>query len=327
MNVLVRQGQPPLVLADGPDRAVAHRDGLRADGSDWVAAHRDGLRAVVAEHGAVLVRGLGLADLAGVRRVGEALVERPFEEREGFAAREHFGDGLHSSALWPANDVMCMHHELSYLAAPPGTLLLACLRAPESGGASGIADGAEVLDALPADLVARFEEQGWLLERSYHADFGLPWPEAFGTDDRPTVEKYLADNDIDWQWSPGGVLRTRQRRAAVVRHPVDGRRIWFNQVAFLSEWTMDPDVRDYLAEVVDGFPLNTRYGDGEPLTPDVVRLINKTYEAYTRVTPWQGGDLLVLDNIRTAHSREPYRGDRRVIVTMGDPVRVEGVRG
>ena len=32
------------------------------DAASWAAEHRDALRAVVAEHGAVLVRGLGLRD-------------------------------------------------------------------------------------------------------------------------------------------------------------------------------------------------------------------------------------------------------------------------
>jgi hypothetical protein len=38
--------------------------------------------------------------------------------------------------------------------------------------------------------------------------------------------------------------------------------------------------------------------------------------------PWQNGDLLLVDNVRTAHSREPYEGDREVVVGLGDPVRL-----
>ena len=39
------------------------------DAPRWAAVHRDALRAVVAEHGAVLVRGLGLRDAAEVAAV------------------------------------------------------------------------------------------------------------------------------------------------------------------------------------------------------------------------------------------------------------------
>jgi hypothetical protein len=31
---------------------------------------------------------------------------------------------------------------------------------------------------------------------------------------------------------------------------------------------------------------------------------------------------MVVDNIRTAHSREPYEGEREVLVAMADPIRV-----
>ena len=31
---------------------------------------------------------------------------------------------------------------------------------------------------------------------------------------------------------------------------------------------------------------------------------------------------MLVDNIRTAHSREPYEGPREVLVAMADPVRL-----
>ncbi|MEU6709043.1 TauD/TfdA family dioxygenase, partial [Streptomyces wuyuanensis] len=38
--------------------------------------------------------------------------------------------------------------------------------------------------------------------------------------------------------------------------------------------------------------------------------------------PWQPGDLMLVDNIRTAHSREPYDGPREILVGMADPQKV-----
>jgi hypothetical protein len=110
----------------------------------------------------------------------------------------------------------------------------------------------------------------------------------------------------------------------VVRHPVTGRRSWFNQVAFLNEWTLAEEVREYLVDVYgpDGLPFNSRLGNGDPIGEDVVALLNEVYEAHTLREPWQSGDLLVVDNIRTAHSREPYEGPREVIVGMAEPTRL-----
>jgi alpha-ketoglutarate-dependent taurine dioxygenase len=231
---------------------------------------------------------------------------------------------VYSSATWPANQPMCMHHELSYRLEVPGLLLFACLSAPTAGGATAVSDSRAVLNALPAELVARFEREGWLLTRSYNDEIGATVAEAFGTEDRGAVESYCRANAIAFEWQPDGGLRTWQRRSAVVHHPVTGQRCWFNQIAFLNEWTIDPEVREYLVDMygADGLPFNTHFGNGDPIGEDVIQLLNHVYEVNTVREPWQPGDLMLVDNIRTAHSREAYQGPREILVGMAEPVRL-----
>ncbi len=83
-------------------------------------------------------------------------------------------------------------------------------------------------------------------------------------------------------------------------------------------------MREYLVEIygADGLPFNTRFGNGDPISEDVVALINAVYEANTVRERWQAGDLMLVDNVRSAHSREPFSGPREVLVAMGDPVRL-----
>jgi alpha-ketoglutarate-dependent taurine dioxygenase len=292
------------------------------DAPGWAAENRDALRAAVADRGSVRVRGLELRDASDAGAVFERLAGELMTEREAFAAREGYSHGVYSSASWPQNQPMCMHHELSYTLEFPGLMMFACLGAPSEGGATGVADSEAVLAALPADLVERFEREGWLLTRSYNDEIGASVAEAFGTDDREAVESYCQANAIEFEWQPDGGLRTRQRRSAVVHHPRTGRRCWFNQIAFLSEWTMAPEVREFLVDMygADGLPFNTRFGGGDPIGEDVVELLNEVYEAATVREPWQAGDLVLVDNIRMAHSREPFEGPREVLVGMADPV-------
>ncbi|MEW2165296.1 TauD/TfdA family dioxygenase [Streptomyces sp. NPDC007084] len=306
-------GRPPMLrLRPGDEQFV------------WTDEGRQGLVSALAEHGAVLIRGLDLRDASGVATVLERLGAQPAAEKETFAQRETYAPGVYSASPWPSNQPMCMHHELSYTLDPPGLMLFACVTEPAVGGATGVADAAAVLDALPAGLVERFEREGWLLSRTYNDEIGATLTEAFGTSDKAAVESYCRAHDVSWEWRPDGSLRTVQRRRAVVRHPVGGRRCWFNQIAFLNEWTLAPEVREYLVEEYgsDGLPFNTRYGTGDPLTEDVVQLINSAYEDHTVSTPWQAGDLLAVDNIRTAHSRQAYEGPRNVLVGMAAPTRL-----
>ncbi len=312
LNVEMRPGKPPMLRVDAID-----------NGPRWAAEHRDALRAAVVQHGSLLVRGLGLRDVAGTeavfRRLGSLMTER-----EAFAPRRRYSDGVYSSSKWPPNQHMCMHHELSYTLEFPSLMLFACLIAPADGGETPVADSPAVLHALPSELVERFERVGWLLIRNYNDEIGASIAEAFGTDDRRTVESYCRNNALQFEWQPDGALRTWQRRSAVVHHPLTGQQCWFNQIAFLNEWTMDPEVREYLVDIYgeDGLPFNTRFGNGDPIGADVVQLIDEVYEANTTRERWQAGDLMLVDNIRTAHARESFEGPREVVVAIAYAVRV-----
>ncbi len=314
LDVDVQAGRPPVLRAEAT-----------GDAARWAAEHRNALRSFVAEHGSLLVRGLGLRDAteteAVFRQLGSLVTEK-----EAFAPRRCYAPGVYSSSKWPPHQPMCMHHELSYALQVPSLMLFACLVAPtgRGGGATPVADAGAVLDALPAELVERFERLGWLLIRNYNDDIGASLTEAFGTDDPRAIESYCRANDIRFEWQEGGGLRTWQRRSAVVRHAPTGRRCWFNQIAFLNGWTLAAEVREYLVDVYgeEGLPFDTRFGNGDPIGADVVQLINDVYDVHTVREPWEAGDLLLVDNVRTAHAKEPFEGPREVVVSLADLVRV-----
>jgi alpha-ketoglutarate-dependent taurine dioxygenase len=292
LDIEVRPGSVPLLRVE------------TTDAPRWAAEHRDALRAAVLEHGSLVVRGLGL--------------------RDAVAPRRSYSPGVYSASKWPPNQHMCMHHELSYALEFPSLMLFACLTAPTTRGATPVADSPSVLQALPGDLIDRFERVGWLLVRNYNGEIGASVAEAFGTDDRRSVESYCRANAITFEWQPDGALRTWQRRSAVIHHPRTGQRCWFNQAAFLNEWSMEPEVREYLVDVYgeDGLPFNTRFGNGDPIGADIVAAIDSVYQAKTASELWQSGDLMLVDNVRIAHGRDEFDGPREVLVAMCDAVRL-----
>src|SRR5439155_26426129 len=102
LDVDLQSGRPPVLRAEAA-----------GDAARWAVEHRNTLRSFVAEHGSLLVRGLGLRDAAeteGVfRQLGSLMTET-----EGFAPRRCYAQGVYSSSKWPPNQPMCVHHELSY---------------------------------------------------------------------------------------------------------------------------------------------------------------------------------------------------------------------
>src|SRR2546428_1963169 len=91
LDVDLQPGKPPVFRAeatgDAPSRA---------------AEHRETLRAAVAEHGSLLVRGLGLRDAAETEAVFRGLASL-MTEREAFAPRRRYSEGVYSSSKWPPN--------------------------------------------------------------------------------------------------------------------------------------------------------------------------------------------------------------------------------
>src|SRR6266540_2879181 len=90
----LQHGKPPMLRVDVTD-----------DAPRWAAEHRAALRAAVFEHGSLLVRGLRLRDVAEIeavfRRLGSLITEK-----EAFAARRRYSDGLYSPSKWPPNQPM-----------------------------------------------------------------------------------------------------------------------------------------------------------------------------------------------------------------------------
>ncbi|NNN35387.1 TauD/TfdA family dioxygenase [Streptomyces sp. S3(2020)] len=311
---LEEPGAPVTALVDGlPDAAAA---------ADWIDTYRDPLRSVLTRHGALYLRGLPVRTAADFALVRDALFATRAKYQEKATPRSDFGDDVFSSTDLPPAQAIRMHNENSYTLTFPGLLLFGCLTAPAEGGATPVADVRRVLDGLPADLVGRFRRHGWSLVRNYAEHISLDWRTAFATDSRADVERYCAANAIDVTWGDDDTLRTRQVRSAIVRHPRTGEEVWFNHVAFWSEWALDPDIRDVLVGEFgrDGLPFNTALGDGTPLSPEDVAVLDAAYERATVRRAWQPGDLLLVDNIRTAHGRDPFRGDRKIVVAMGEPV-------
>jgi alpha-ketoglutarate-dependent taurine dioxygenase len=46
--------------------------------------------------------------------------------------------------------------------------------------------------------------------------------------------------------------------------------------------------------------------------------ITQVYNDHSVVFPWREGDVLMLDNMLTAHGRKPFVGERKVVVGIAE---------
>jgi alpha-ketoglutarate-dependent taurine dioxygenase len=115
----------------------------------------------------------------------------------------------------------------------------------------------------------------------------------------------------------GDILTIRYRRWAVLRHPCTQETIWFNHGTFFNPYTLAPEIKEAVLSLGDeALSYNTFYGDGAPIEEETIKILDEAYSAETVSFPWQPGDVLMLDNMRIAHGRSPFKGKREVLVAM-----------
>lgn len=291
------------------------------DACEWLGAHRAALRGVLDTHGAVVLTGLPVRSPGDFAQVRDCLITQRASYREKATPRSNFGDDVYSSTDFPAAQSIRPHNENSYTLTFPTLLMFCCLTAPDEGGATPVTDVRQVLRDIPAALSGEFRGRGWALVRNYAEEFGLPWTTAFGTEDRAEVDAYCAANLIANEWMDDGTLRTTQRRSAVITDPRTGDEVWFNHLVFWSEWSLLPMMREVMVSEFgsDGLPFSTMFGDGEPVSEPDIKTIDEAYRAATVRRSWAPGDVMLVDNFLTAHGREAFAGERRVLVAMGEP--------
>lgn len=267
----------------------------------------------LAEHGAVLLRG-GSTDVGEFERLVRAVGGEPLQYTERSTPRSSVTDAVYTSTEYPADAEIPMHNEASYADSWPGVLFFLSVTAAETGGATPIADSAAVYRRLPEQVRDHFEN-GVVYTRSFRSDIGLSWQEAFQTEDPAEVEVYCKKHHQEFAWTTDG-LRTRTHRPAFQDHR--GQRVWFNQANLFHASSLSPDIYETLLEIYgeDGLPRNAYLGDGSPIPAEDLAAIKTVYDEVSFAFPWVPGDVLVVDNLRHAHGRQPFTGKRRTLVSM-----------
>lgn len=286
---------------------------------DHLTDHSEPVRGALRERGAVLFRDFtvdGLDDFdAAVRKFsGQA----PLTYAERSSPRVSLKGNIYSSTEYPAREEIFLHNENSYQSAWPRTLYFFCVTPPETQGATPLADTRRILSAIDPDVVQEFERRGWMVVRNYREDIGLPWQNAFNTDDRSQVEQYCRQSGLDAHWKSDGGLQTKAVRKAVHRHPETGDRVWFNHATVFHVSTLPAEAREGLMELCgkENLPSNTYYGDGADIPDDVVEHLRQCYRSASTRFDYHQNDLLVIDNMLVSHGREPFTGGRRIAVAM-----------
>lgn len=274
--------------------------------------------ATLATTGGVLFRNFTVATPLDFKRFASSFGQPLGTYEFGSTPRSKVFAGVYSSTEYPAHQTIPQHNEQSYTRQWPGRIWFHCMTPSQTGGETPITDSRLVYQRIDPAIREEFIGKGLLYVRNYSRALDLPWQQVFNTDDRQKVEQYCREQGIEWRWNADGELSTRQHCQAAVQHPVTQEWVWFNQAHLFHISAVQDDLRQTLIQAVgeEQLPRNVYFGDGSPIPDDALNAIRDVYARTTVAFPWQKGDVLMLDNLLVAHGRNPFVGDRKVIVAM-----------
>ncbi|MGL4623010.1 MAG: amino acid adenylation domain-containing protein [Chroococcidiopsis sp.] len=293
--------------------------GNDSDLAGWASNNREFLETKLLQHGAILFRDFKIDSVLEFEKVANAICPDLFANY-GDLPRAGNSEKVYSSTPYPSDRAILFHNESSHLHQYPLKIWFFCVQPAQQGGETPIVNCHQVYQLLDPKLRSRLEQKQLMYVRNYIEGLDVSWQDFFHTIDKTVVEQYCRRSGIDCQWLPGNGLRTRKVRPAISHHPKLGKPLFFNQVQLHHISCLESDVRASLLSTLgeENLPRNVYYGDGSPIDDSVMAEIGAAYQQAQVSFPWQQGDILMLDNMLTAHGRNPYQGSRKIVVAMGE---------
>lgn len=289
---------------------------------NWYVVHQELVDDLVQRTGSVLFKGIIMDDLADFEFVTESLFTRFVSYIDGFSPRTKLSKSIYTSTEYDADFRITLHNELSFSHVWPSKLLFFCVTPASEGGATTLADCRQILKTLDLGLLAAFEQKGVTYIRNLHNGEGLgpSWQQTYETKDKAQVEKFCKSGGTEFSWTDEGYLHLVQKKPATIRHRQTGEKLWFNQVDQFHPSQLNKEIHETLMELYGGnewlLPMYGCFGDGSPISQEQIDLLHAGIEKCLVPIQWKTGDLLIVDNEMLSHGRMPYKGDRKILVSM-----------
>lgn len=285
----------------------------------WAKNNREYLETELFKHGAILFRGFDVKSVSEFENFAQTICPNLFAEY-GDLPRTGEGGKVYGSTPYPADKAILFHNESSHLHCFPLKIWFYCVQPAEQGGETPIVDCKKAYQLLSPQLREKLATKQLMYTRNYAEGLDVSWQDFFQTTDKKEVENYCRQAKIDFEWYDENGLITRQIRPALAVHPKTGEPVFFNQIQLHHISYLDTDVRESLLSIFgeSKLPRNVYFGDASPITPAEIAEINAVYQQAQTSFPWQKGDIIMLDNMLAAHARNPFVGQRKIVVAMAE---------
>jgi alpha-ketoglutarate-dependent taurine dioxygenase len=287
----------------------------------WAVSQRGFIRQKLLEHGGILFRGFNLPNTGAFEPFAEA-VTPGLADDNGELPRSNVSGRIYGVSDAPPDRPILWHSENSFCPRWPMRLWFYCGLPAQQGGETPIVDNRLLLERLDPEVREKFRSRGIMYLRNCGRGLDVSWQDAYQTEDRAEVDRRCRESGVQFEWKDGDVLHTRSLRPAIVRHPVTREEIFFAQPMLWHVSSTPAEMRAAMLSFfrVEDLPRHCSYGDGSPISDEAVQHIHDVYRRTEVVFSWQKGDAMLLDNMLTAHARNPFVGPRQIYAAMAQQI-------
>lgn len=298
------------------------------DLADWASNNRELLESKLLTHGAVFFRGFGIDNVTAFERFALTLCDQLYKENAEHTPVSKDGS-VQTPVFYPPDKQLLWHNENSFNLSWPMKIWFACAKPADEGGETPLVDSRLVYERLDPAIRDAFMEKQVMYVRTYGSGLGLTWQTVFQTTSKAEVEARCREDQMEFEWRDGDRLRTSAVRPAAGKHPKTGELVWFNQAQHWHTACLDPDTGQSLRAIFaeEDMPRNCYFGDGSIIPDETMHHILDVYRELEVATPWQKGDVVMVDNMLAAHGRNPFGGERKILVAMGEMITYQEIPG
>lgn len=209
----------------------------------------------------------------------------------------------------PPKEPIPFHHELAQTPNPPTHICFYCQANSEGaeGGATPLARSDSVVDYLASKhptFLKRLQDAGVKYVKTAPAEddassaLGRSWKSMFGATDKASAEQKMQEQGYTWTWLDKDDCRIVSPKLDATRVAPNGRVSFFNQiVAAHTGWIDSRNVPEQAVVFAD---------DGSPMPKDSLTDLVAFLKEHEVAIPWTSGSFVIVDNVLTCHSRQPY---------------------
>jgi len=237
-------------------------------------------------HGAILFRGFAY-DLAALSRFTARYCSRFVRNESG--RRDRVSTDGTTQTVNLGREAFALHPEMSRVPWRPDIAWFACVRAPAEGGETLICDGAAVAETLNDRARALLEARQVMYREETPIGAFTEWLGIPPPDDATLA---LINSDSPFVFERQGEQFFRSFCRPFLHRPLFGERKVFGNFLLFARFMLN----------TKAFPT---FEDGSVIPDEIVDEIKLVSDRLAIAHVWRQGDLLMLDNSRFLHGRNP----------------------